>query len=210
MKIIVADDHPIVADGIESLLATEGDVEVVARCVDGDEALTAIKEHRPDVAVLDLNMPGRTGIGVMAALKEAGDATDVVLLAAELPGDQALEAVRLGVRGIVLKAEAPRRLLDCLRAVASGNRWIEPSTFPGLLDAALERESAAAQYRDRLTERERDVVRCVAQGLSNRRIARELDIGEGTVKTHLYNIFQKLDVQNRTQLSILAARHGLG
>jgi len=209
MKIVVADDHPILVDGIQALLATEGDFEVVARCVDGAEALDAVRETRPDILLLDLNMPKTNGLAVLGELASADPRPGVVLLAAELSGSEALEAVRLGVRGIVLKAEAPRRLIDCLRAVARGERWIDPSTFQGLLETALSRESLAQSTRDRLTNRELDIARLAATGLPNKKIATRLGISEGTVKTHLYNTFQKLDVRNRTQLAALVREHGL-
>ncbi len=113
------------------------------------------------------------------------------------------------MRGIVLKAEAPRRLIECLRAVEAGDRWIDPATFDTLLDTALEQEARFEQLRDQLTGRELDVISLVAEGLSNKKIADRLNIGVGTVKTHLYNVFQKLDVANRTELTVLAREHGL-
>jgi DNA-binding NarL/FixJ family response regulator len=207
MRIVVADDHPLLLDGVEALLATESGIDVVARCADGAEALQAVADHAPDVLVLDLHMPTLDGLDVLTQLGD--DAPDVVLLAAELTGPEALEAVRRGVRGIVLKAEAPRRLIECLRTVETGERWIDPSTFDTLLDTALEREARTEAIRGRLTDRELDVVALVAEGLSNKRIADRLGIGVGTVKTHLYNIFQKLDVANRTELTVLAREHGL-
>lgn len=209
MRIVVADDHPILVDGIEALLATVEDIQVVARCADGADALVALEEHDPDALVLDLHMPVMDGLEVLAALADRDAAPAVILLAAELTGPEALEAVRLGVRGIVLKAEAPRRLIECLRSVRAGNRWIDPGTFDTLLDTALAREAHAEKLREQLTDRELDVIALVARGLPNRKIAGELGIGIGTVKTHLYNIFQKLGVENRTELTVLAREQGL-
>lgn len=209
MRIVVADDHPILVDGVEALLATVDDIQVVARCADGAEALATVAEHRPDALVLDLHMPIMDGLEVLTALKRHDASPAVVLLAAELSGPEALEAVRLGVRGIVLKAEAPRRLIECLRSVQAGGRWIDPGTFDTLLDTALAREARAEELRSQLTERELEVIAVAAQGLSNKTIADELGIGVGTVKTHLYNVFQKLGVNNRTELTVIAREQGL-
>ncbi len=209
MRIVVADDHPILVDGIEALLATVDDIQVVARCTDGAEALTAVEEHRPDALVLDLHMPAMNGLEVLAALDDRNAPPRVVLLAAEVSGAEALEAVRLGARGIVLKAEAPRRLIECLRTVRAGERWIDPGTFDTLLDTALEREARAEALREQLTERELEVIALAARGLTNKKIAGRLGIGVGTVKTHLYNIFQKLGVKNRTELTVVAREQGL-
>jgi DNA-binding NarL/FixJ family response regulator len=208
-SLVLADDHPIVLDGLERLFTGQADLAVVARCVDGTEALRAVREHRPDVLVLDVRMPGLDGFAIIRELRREALPTRVVLLSAELDEDQVLEAMRLGVRGVVLKEMAPRMLVECVRKVVAGEQWIERRSLGRALDRMLRREAGLREVAALLTAREIEIVRLVAEGLRNQAIAERLHISEGTVKVHLHNIYEKLGVDSRVALTVYAREKGL-
>ena len=209
IRLVLADDHPIVLDGLEKVFRLEPDLEVVARCVNGEEALEAVRRHRPDILLLDLRMPRKDGLAVLETLRESKLPTKVVLLAAAVDRREVLEALRLGVRGIVLKELAPRLLVECVRKVHAGEQWIEKRSFTGALETLLQREAGAREAAAVLTPREIEIVRMVASGLRNKQMAERLFITEGTVKIHLHHIYQKLKVQNRVELTLYAQARGL-
>lgn len=204
IRVVIADDHPIVLGGLAQLLSLEPDLTVVARCTSGHEALAAIARHRPDVAVLDLSMPGRSGMDVLRELHATHTPVRVILLTARIEHEQVLEALKLGVAGIVLKESAPLQILDCIRRVAAGGQWIDQVIGSRTLDNVLRRQSGAMKAAAILTTREIEVVRMVARGLRNKEIADELSITEGTVKAHLRTIFEKVDVDSRAKLILYA------
>jgi DNA-binding NarL/FixJ family response regulator len=207
IDLVIADDHPIVLDGLDQLFRLEPDLRVVARCRGGDEALRAVRAHRPQVLVLDVRMPGMGGLEVLAALAEERSPTRVVLLAAALDDRQLATAVRLGACGIVLKEMAPQLLLEAVREVAAGGQWLERGTLGRALRAVLGRQ--ATDPPAALTPRELEIVRMAASGLRNRGIAQRLCISEGTVKIHLHNIYEKLGVGGRVELTLRAQQMGL-
>lgn len=209
LRVAIADDHPIVLDGIEQLFRLEPGVEVVARCRDGDDALRAVRLHRPDVLILDVRMPGADGIAVLRAIEDEELPTRVVLLTAGLDDEQLLEAIRLGARGVVLKDMAPQLLVEAVAAVHAGGYWLEQGLGGRALRRLLERESGQRAAMRALTPREREIVQMVAAGLRNKMIAERLCISEGTVKIHLHNVYEKLEVDGRVQLTTYAHRHGL-
>jgi DNA-binding NarL/FixJ family response regulator len=209
IRLILADDHPLILDGIEQLVRLAGDLEVLERCVNGGEALKAIEKHRPDVAVLDIRMPGMDGLSVLAEIHRRRLPTRVVLLTAELSERELLGAIRQGVGGVVLKEMAPRLLVQCLRKVHAGERWIEHRSMLGALDTMLRRETGAQEAASELTPREIQLIRMVAQGLRNREIAGQLSIAESTVKVHLHNIYRKIQVENRVAVRRYAEEKGL-
>ena len=204
LRVLLADDHPLVLDGLENLFRTEEGFEVVARCVNGRETLAAAREHRPDVIILDLRMPEISGLDVMRRLVEDRLGCRVVILTAGVHQIEMLEAVRLGALGVVLKESAPGLLVDCVRTVARG----EPYAQPRFLQRLLEQAEATAPEPP-LTPRELDLVRMVARGLRNREIAERLSITEGTVKVHLHNIYDKLRLNGRLALLRYAEDRGL-
>ena len=206
IRIALADDHPIVLDGLELLFGMEQDFEIVARCINGEEAIEAVREHRPDVLVVDLRMPVRDGLAVMRELAREESTAKIVVLTAALDEDEVLEAIRLGARGVVLKEMAPRLLIQCVRAVAAGARWVDRELLGRAADRAALRPAATT---DSLTPRELDVVRLVARGLRNKEIAEQLEITPGTVKIHLHSIYEKLQIGGRAELSLLARENGL-
>lgn len=200
-RIILVDDHRIVLDGLAQLLGMEKDFEIVLRCTDGEEALAAVNRARPDVLVADVSMPGLTGLEILARLHEQGSPTRVVLLTAQMSDPQVVQAVRLGVGGIVLKEAASRTLVQCVRTVASGGRCLDQQVVHGALESMLRREAGIARVNKTLTRRELELVQMVATGLRNKQIAEKLAIAEGTVKMHLHSIYEKLGVTGRVELS---------
>jgi DNA-binding NarL/FixJ family response regulator len=204
IRVLLADDHPIVLGGLDQLLSLEPDITVVARCTNGNEALAAIARERPNVAVVDLTMPSRSGIEVLRELQAMRSPVRTVLLTARIEHEQVLEALSLGVAGIVLKESAPLQILDCIRRVAAGGQWIDQVISSRTLDGLLRRQSGAAKAAAVLTAREIEVVRMVARGLRNKEIADLLSITEGTVKAHLRTIFEKLAIDSRMKLIVYA------
>lgn len=210
IRLIVADDHPVVLQGLQSLFASQTDLVVVAACTSGEEALRAVRQHRPDVLVLDLRMRDVDGLAVLRALKSEASSVGVVILTAEIDDEQTLEALRLGAAGIVLKELAPRLLIESVRKVHAGERWIERQSVGRALDTLMRREAGLRELTSVLTTRELDVVRLVVQGLRNAEIAERLHLSEGTVKSHLHHVFEKLGVKSRMALMNLAREKGVG
>ncbi len=204
ITLVLADDHPIVLEGLQQLLSLELDFTVLAKCADGEAALAAVRRHRPDILVLDLQMPGTNGLAVLRALQSEALPTRVVVLTASLGADDALEAVRLGARGLVLKELAPHLLVQCIRKVAAGGEWLERGAISKAMDKLLRREAAVQAAAGLLTARELEIVRLVAKGRRNKEIARDLAITDGTVKVHLYHVYQKLGVDSRIALTLWA------
>ena len=202
ISVVIADDHPIVLAGLETLLRREPDISVVDRCADGIETLRAITKHKPDVLILDLRMPRSDGLAVLQQMKRVGSATRVVVLAAVVEEDELLEAIRLGAGGVVLKEMAAQFLVDCVREVHAGRRWFEHRAIADAVEKFVRRDAASREMTSILSRREIDVARAVAQGLRNREIGERLGIAEGTVKLHLHAIYTKLGVDGRTALVV--------
>jgi two-component system, NarL family, nitrate/nitrite response regulator NarL len=209
IRLVLADDHPIVLDGLEQLFRLSRDFLVVARCRDGEETLKALRLYRPDILILDIRMPRCDGLQVLRNLQTEGLPTQVVLLTADLEEAQLLEALQLGVSGIVLKETAPRLLVDAVREVHAGGRWVDKGSANRALEKLLRREQEGRVAEPPLTPRELEIVRMVARGLRNRNIAEQLQISEGTVKIHLHNIYEKLGVDGRGELAFHARNKGL-
>ena len=208
IRIVIADDHPIVLDGLGQLFNLEADFELIARCADGEEALAAVRRDHPDILVLDIRMPRMTGLQVIREMRREESATRVILLTAALDEEEVYEAVRLGVRGLVLKDMAPKILMQAIREVHAGRDWIEPETMSRAMSRLLKKESGRPASSI-LTPRETEIVAMVTAGLRNKEIAARLAISEGTVKIHLHSIYEKLQVGGRMELSVYARDHGL-
>lgn len=205
IRIVIADDHPIVLEGLAQLFGLEPDLDVVARCTTGDETLDAVHRLQPSVLILDVRMPGKDGLAVLRTLAEEHLSTRVVLLTAALDEGDVLEAVRLGVRGVVLKEAAPSLLVECVRKVHAGEPWLDNRTAVRALTHMARREAAVAP----LTPREREIAALVARGLRNKEIASRVGITEGTVKLHLHNIYEKLTLDGRLALMLYVTTKGL-
>lgn len=206
-RLLIADDHPIVLDGICALLR-DVDVDIVARCRNGEQVLAEVARTRPELLLLDVQMPRLSGLQVLRTLRESGDATPVILLTASLTSAEAIEAIQLGVNGLVLKESAPRQLLQCVESVRAGERWIDAEATQRALEYATGRKDGPPSDT-LLTPRERNLVALVMHGLRNKEIAAEMSITEGTVKMHLHNIYEKLGIGSRTELAMYARDHNI-
>ena len=203
LRIVLADDHPMIRTALEALLR-DTDYEIVGTAGTGDASLVEVERLSPDILLLDLQMPGGTGLDVLRRIradKAGNSAMKVVLLTAGIDDSALLEAQSLKVQGIVLKNSDPAFLLECLDRVRHGRTWIDPELAERSKQLA---KSPAARDRAPLAPRERQLIGYVRQGLRNRAIAEQLGVTEGTVKTYLHAIFEKLGVRTRTELAMRA------
>jgi DNA-binding NarL/FixJ family response regulator len=207
IRLVLADDHPIVLAGLAQLFATEPGFVVVATAATGSDTLTAVRKHRPDVLVLDLRMPDLGGLDVLRQLQFERSTTRVVVLTAS-ESDEVIAAIHMGVQGVVLKDMAPALLVRCVRAVNAGDKWIEKVLATRALDRLLARGSAEKDVAV-LTRRELEVAQLIAQGFSNKAVASRMLITEGTVKLHVHHVYEKLDVDGRMALAALLRGKGL-
>ncbi|MDP9112913.1 MAG: response regulator transcription factor [Acidobacteriota bacterium] len=219
MRIVVADDHPIVRDGLKKLLLLEDDFDVVGEAGDGREVLEKVRELDPDVLLLDLRMPNLDGLGALQALQQVNQRTRVIILTASEDKNEFVQAMKLGCSGIVLKQTAPDLIVKSIRKVHSGEIWLDSHTTAAVMrqfSTALEgggnsSASGGGKGRERspLSAREREIVALVAQGYKNKEMAEKMFISEQTVKNHLHNIFDKLGVSDRLELALYAIHKGL-
>ena len=216
IRIVIADDHPIVRDGLRKLLNLEEDFEVVAEAADGREVLDRVHELDPDVLLLDLRMPNLDGLSALQVLQQSNKRTKVIVLTASEDKNEFVQAMKLGCSGIVLKQTAPDLIVKSIRKVYGGEIWLDSHTT-----AAVMRQFAApgemmasgstgkSRERSPLSTREREIVQLVAQGFKNKEMAEKMFISEQTVKNHLHNIFDKLGVSDRLELALYAIHKGL-
>jgi DNA-binding NarL/FixJ family response regulator len=209
IRLTLADDHPVVLQGLQRLFETQHDFNVIACCGGGDGALESVRNERPDVLVLDLRMPDRSGLDVLRAMAAEKLPCRTVLLTAAMTDDDIVEAVRLGVNGIIMKESPPDALVECVRRVARGEQSIERDTLAKAFGRVLRREAATREVANTLTPREIELVKMVSQGLRNRAIAERLAISEGTVKIHLHNVYEKLGIDGRLELMLWAQEQGV-
>jgi DNA-binding NarL/FixJ family response regulator len=209
LSVVLADPHHVFLLGMEQVLASEPDLQVLARCTTAEETLQSVRRHRPDLLVLDLHLPDRHGLQVIRDLKGDSLPTRFVILTAAIDDEQALEALRLEVQGVVLKNMPPHLLVQCLRKVHAGGQWLEKQSVGRAVEKMLRREAGARRLATILTPREIETVRLVAEGRSNREIAGKLGLQEGTVKIYLHNVYKKLGIDNRVDLTLYAQKRGL-
>jgi DNA-binding NarL/FixJ family response regulator len=209
ITLVLADDHPVVLAGLRTLFEEEQGFEVLASCSDGEEALIAIEREEPDVAILDMRMPRKNAIEVLRALRQSKKPCRAVILAAAIQEDEVLEAMQLGVKGIVLKEMAPSMLLRAVRKVHDGGQWLEKESLGRAIDRMLNRAETLQSLQVLLTERELEIMRIAASGKGNQEIATALCIAPGTVKTHLHAIYSKLGVEGRVGLMVYAKERGI-
>ena len=216
IRILLADDQPLVRTGFRMILDAEPDMEVVAEAGDGADAVRQARQLRPDVVVMDIRMPVQDGIAATAEITAAGHARVLVLTTFHVD-EHVIGALRAGASGFLLKDAQAGRLLEAIRVVDAGDAIVDPAVTRKLLDQFVHRlpapgEAPAAATADRLagtTGREREVLALVARGLSNAEIAAELVVTETTVKTHVHHLLTKLGTRDRVQLVILAYEAGL-
>jgi two-component system nitrate/nitrite response regulator NarL len=210
IRIAIADDHPIFRDALCRILSFEPDLHVVAQVDDGMEVLKAIDRWRPDILLLDLNMPGLGGLSTLQKLREANTQTRVILLTASDDRDQFVSALKLGSCGIVQKQTATHLLIDSIRLVHAGELWMDSRSTATVIQGVIPpgdapgRITHQTRHRPSLSRRETEIVRLVVQGFKNADIAESLSISEQTVKNHLYRIFEKWDVSDRLELALYA------
>jgi two-component system, NarL family, response regulator LiaR len=205
LRLLLADDHPVVRQGLRTFLSTQEDMEVVGEACTGAEAVERAAELRPDVVLLDLVMPDLGGVEAATRIREASPETKVVILTSYAEDENVIPALRAGAAGYLLKDVEPQELADGVRRVCRGEALIHPAIASRVLREIVDPQAD----RDALTPREVDVLRLLARGLANKRIALELGISERTVKTHVSSIFGKLGVTDRTQAALYAVRERL-
>jgi DNA-binding NarL/FixJ family response regulator len=201
IRVLLAEDHGLVRAGLERLLATVEDIEVVGGAADGREAVELAARTEPDVILMDLSMPGMDGIEATRKIVAAHDDVEVVVLTSLTDRERILGALDAGAVGYLLKDAEPDELIGGIRAAARGESPLAPKAARALLTARAEQERAE------LSDREREVLRCVAAGMPNKLIARELGISEKTVKAHLTRVFQQIGVTDRTQAALWARQN---
>lgn len=208
VTVVIADRHPVVVYGLTGLLGAENDFKVVASCNDGKKCLQAIRDLSPDIALLDIFMPGLTGLDILAAATSEHLSTRIVFLTASAEDRELIIAAARGAYGVILKEAGPEVLVQCLRQVAAGRRLLPlaNSDSPRLQDLSAGNASTE-NVLTVLTDRERQIMHLVSEGLSNKEVGRQLNISDGTIKVHLHHIYQKLAISNRTALAALAFSH---
>ncbi|KKW68182.1 XRE family transcriptional regulator [Lampropedia cohaerens] len=215
IRILLVDDHTLFRSGLQLLLRRQPDFEVVGEAADGVEGLKRARELRPDVILLDLNMPGLSGLEVLQVLSQDLPDCAVLVLTVSEEGDELAQALRNGARGYLVKNIHAEALVSSIRKVVAGEPVIDPGMTAKLIaqfrsQAPVPDHAAAPETaRSTLTAREQDVVRLLARGASNKVIARELDVTESTVKIHVQNVLKKLNLNSRVQVAVYAVEHGL-
>jgi len=218
IRIALADDHPIFRDGLCRLLSLEEDFVVVAQVNDGLQVLEVLRQYEPDILLLDLNMPGLSGLATLQRMQAANTKTRVILLTASDNQNEFVDALKLGSCGIVQKQTATELLVDSIRRVHAGELWMDSRTTavviqrfvsPGELPSPASPAAHRDQDRSLLSPREREIVNLTAQGFKNSDMAAKLSLSEQTIKNHLHNIFEKLGVSDRLELALLAVEHRL-
>jgi two-component system, NarL family, nitrate/nitrite response regulator NarL len=213
IRIVVADDHPVVRFGVKNMLMADSGFEVVGEAEDGDIAITQTIELEPDILLLDLHMPRLPGLEAMRAIMTKSPRVKIILLTSTISTQQVIEALQIGARGIVLKDSVAADLGESLRAVLSGDYWIGGQRVANLLTALHGLMAKAAAVPEKktfgLTPRELEVVTCIVEGCSNKDVAKQFTISEETVKRHLSNIFDKTGVSTRLELALFAISHKL-
>ena len=208
--LVLADRYPIVLRGLEETFRREPGLRVLASCTDGEQVVSAIRRHRPDILILDPQLSRKNWLkAVVREIKVERLSTRVVLLAGTLDARETIEATRLGVKGFLLKEMSPQLMLQCIRKVCGGGTWLERRSTGRAFATMLARETSTRDIARLLTRRELDVFYMVSSGLRNKQVAERLKISDGTVKIHVHNIYQKLRLNGRVQLVLYARRQEL-
>jgi DNA-binding NarL/FixJ family response regulator len=200
IRVLTVDDHALLRKGIVGLVNAESDMKVVAEASTGLEATKQFKQHRPDITLMDLQLPDMSGIEAMIAIRQEFPEARIIVLTTYAGDAQVVRALKAGARGYLLKAEVNDELLDTIRSVHAGKRWIHPE---------LAAELAEYTGREALTVREIEVLRLIATGNANKEIGAKLSVGEDTVKRHVTNILGKLDANDRTHAVTIALKRGI-
>jgi len=208
-RIVLVDDHVLVRSGMKALLNNEPDLEVTGEAGDGAQGVELALQRHPDVVLMDTEMPVLDGIEAIRRIKAAGSRAHILVVTDQEDDQLVLRALRAGATGFFLKDAAPDRLVDAVRAVATGETLLAPPVARRLIESQLLHSDPRLRRRfDRLTDREREIVRHLARGLSNLEVANQLNLSEGTVKTHVTRLLTKLNVRSRVQAVVLAYESG--
>ncbi|GGX78526.1 response regulator [Streptomyces minutiscleroticus] len=207
VKVLLVDDHQVVRRGLRTFLEVQDDIEVVGEAADGDEGVARTEELRPDVVLMDVRMPGTDGVEALRRLRAAGNPARVLIVTSFTEQRTVVPALRAGAAGYVYKDVDPDALAAAIRSVHAGHVLLQPEVADALLSQEVPQPGQGRGGS--LTDREREVLGLIADGRSNREIARALVLSEKTVKTHVSNILMKLDLADRTQAALWAVRHGV-
>lgn len=209
LTLVLADHHPLTLSGLCQLFEKEEGCQVLATCTEMGTVLDAVRKHSPAVLVLDIELPSNGAFSVLRQIQRERLPTRVVLLATVLDDQRVLDVMRLGARGVILKDMSPESLVRCVRKVHAGEQWLEKHALERALNRLLKEEVAIRQLARGLTPRETEIVRLAIKGVATKEIAERLAVRQGTVKVHLHNIYDKLQVDGRLGLILFARRHGL-
>lgn len=208
IKVMIADDHSLIREGLRQLLEFDGSIEIIAEASNGIECLEKLNNFEPDVLLLDINMPEKNGIDVLKEMKEKGSSVKVLILTVHNELEYLMNAVDIGVDGYILKDSDFVELKRAINAVLDGDNYIQPSLIPALNNQLVNRDIEKDKIA-LLTSRELEVLAQVANGMFNKEIATNLNISERTVKNHISNIFKKIDVSDRTQAAVFAIKNNI-
>ena len=208
VKLVLAETYPILLDAMEQVFKSEPGFQVLTCCRTGEEVLRAVNTHRPNLIILDLEVP-ESGLAVLRQLAASRQPPRVVVMAARLNEREMLEAMRLGAKGMLLKTMPRYLLIQCVRKVHAGEMWFERASMAKAVEQLLRGEECNRRVGALLTHRELEIVRHVAAGRSTREIADQIGVAEGTVKVHLHHVYEKLDVKGRLELILYARDQGL-
>lgn len=208
VTIMIADDHSMVREGLKSLLELDGDIQVIEEAVDGEDCLEKLKTCKPDVLLLDINMPKKNGLEVLQCINKSNLKVKVLVLTVHNEVEYLIKAVDIGVDGYILKDSESAELKKAIFAITKGENYIQPDLIPALNSKMIEKNSDKDKI-DSLTKREFEVLKLLAVGMYNKEIAEKLNISERTVKNHVSNIFKKLEVTDRTQAAVFTIRNNL-
>ena len=209
IRVLIADDHAVVRQGLRTFLELQEDIEVVQDVADGEAAVAAVEQQAPDVVLMDLVMPGVDGVEAIRRIRERRPQARVLVLSSFLDDERLFPAVRAGAAGYLLKDVEPRELVKAIRTVHGGEGLLHPAVAARLMEEFAAADPRPQPDAEGLTTREREVLTLIAGGLPNKLIARELSISEKTVKTHVSSILGKLGLSDRTQAALYAVRAGL-
>lgn len=208
VTIMIADDHSMVREGLRSLLELDGDIQVIEEAVDGEDCLEKLKTCKPDVLLLDINMPKKNGLEVLQCINKSNLKVKVLVLTVHNEVEYLIKSVDIGVDGYILKDSESAELKKAIFAITKGENYIQPDLIPALNSKMIEKNSDKDKI-DSLTKREFEVLKLLAVGMYNKEIAEKLNISERTVKNHVSNIFKKLEVTDRTQAAVFTIRNNL-
>ena len=207
--LVAADPHPLSLLGLAQLLESEREFELLASCATADQALQEVWRHKPDLLLLDINLEDRNGLELVNELRNSSLDVKVVILTSSMDEEQTIDALRYGVKGVVLKKMPSHLLVQCLQKVASGGLWMEKESMGHAFEKMLNREAGMRRLTTILTVREIEVMKLVASGMSNQEIAEKLIVQEGTIKIHVHNIYRKIGIKNRVDLTLYAQKREL-